>query len=153
MSVKKYRVQLSAKQRKQLKRLSGRGKVSARKLNRARILLLADENRPKGPKTDASIAGLLDVSLATIVRVRQQFSTLGLDGALEEKPRSGRPVKFSGSQRAAITALACSSPPDGYGKWSLRLIADKGVQLEFVDSISYRTVGTLLKKTNFRRTS
>ena len=151
MSVRKYHVQLSQKQRKQLKRLSSRGKVSARKLNRARILLLADKNRPKGQKTDAEIHDLLDVSPATIFRVRQQFKTLGLDGALSEKPRSGRPVKFSGAQRAQITALACSSPPDGYGKWSLRLMADKAVELDFVESISYRTIGNLLKKTNYRR--
>ncbi len=153
MAAKKYRVALSQKQRKKLKSLSRRGKVNARKLTRARILLLADENRPKGPKTDALIADLLDSSPSTIVRVRKQFVTLGLDAALEEKPRSGRPVKFSGAQRAAVTAIACSVPPDGYGKWSLRLMADKLVQLDYVETISHETVGVILKKTNFPPTS
>ena len=152
MPAKKYRVQLSQKQRKQLRRLSRRGTAKARKLNRARILLLADDNRKKGPKTDAEIQEILDVSRSTIVRVRQQFVTEGLDATLEEKPRPGRPIHFDGQQRAKVTAIACSEPPEGYAKWSLRLIADKVVELEFVDSISYRTVGTILKKTNFRRT-
>ncbi len=150
MSDKKYHVQLSKKQRKQLKSLSRRGKVSARKLTRARILLLADENRPKGPLTDAEIADLLDSSLSTIGRVRQQWVTDGLDAALEEAPRTGRPRQFSGNDAAKVTALACSSPPEGYGKWSLRLIADRLVELEFVDGISHQTVGNILKKTNFR---
>ena len=152
MAAKKDRVQLSQKQRKQLKRLSRRGTAKARKLNRARILLLTDDNRKKGPKTDADIQEILDVSRSTIVRVRQQFVTEGLDATLEEKPRPGRPIQFCGQQRAKVTAIACSEPPEGYAKWSLRLIADKVVELEFVESISYRTVGTILKKTNFRRT-
>lgn len=152
MLKKKYAVRLSPKQRKQLKRLSKRGKVSARKLNRARILLLADENRPKGGKTDTEISDLLDVSQPTVLRVRRQLSTEGLDAALEEKPRPGRPPKFSGKQRAEITALACSSPPQGNGRWTMRLIADKLVELDFVDSISHQTVFNVLKKTSYRRT-
>ena len=148
MSAQKYQVQLSEKQRKQLKRLSRRGKVSTRTLSRARILLLADENRPKGKKTDAEIHEILDVSQSTIVRVRRQFVTDGLSVALEEKPRCGRPVKFSGTHRAQVTALACSNPPEGRNKWSLRLIADQLVELDFLESISHETVGVILKKTN-----
>jgi len=152
MSAKKYRVQLSKKQRKKLKSFTHRGEMKARKLNRSRILLLADENRPKRPLTDAEIEEILDVSQSTVVRVRKQFVTEGMDAALEEKPRCGRPVKFSGKHRAEVTALACTNPPDGYGKWSLRLMADKLVQLDFVLSISHETVGVILKKTNFPRT-
>ena len=137
MSAKKYQVELSDKQRKKLKALSSRGKVSARKLNRARILLLADRNRPKGPMTDAQIHQILDVSLATIARIRQQFSTAGLAAAIDEKPRSGRPIKFSGHHRAKVTALACSTPPEGNSRWSLRLLADRLVELAFVESIAY----------------
>ena len=148
MSAKKYRVVLSEKQRKRLKGLSKRGKVHARTLNRARILLLADENRPKGAMTDAQISEILSTSQPTIVRVRQRFVTEGLSAALEEKPRCGRPVKFSGKQRAQITALACSLPPEGRNKWSMRLMADRLVKLDLVSSISQQTVFNILKKTN-----
>ena len=148
MSAKKYKVELSRKQRKKLKALSSRGKVEARKLNRARVLLLADVNRPKGAMTDAMIHQILDVSLATIGRIRRRFSTDGLCGAIDEKPRPGRPLKFAGDHRAKITALACSTPPQGYGQWSLRLLADRVVELEFVESIAYTSVRNILKKTN-----
>jgi transposase len=146
MSAKKHRVKLSAKQRKKLKAFSKRGKVSARKLNRVRILLLADENRPKGTMTDSQIAEILLVSEATIARIRKQFCAEGLSAAIDEKPRSGRPHQFSGEDRAKVTALACSTPPEGNGQWSLRLMADRLVTLEFVESIAYTTVRTILKK-------
>lgn len=148
MSSQKHQVQLSKKQRKKLKSLSRRGETKARKLNRARILLLADENRPKGAFTDAQIASILDVSLSTIGRVRHRFVTDGLDTALEEKPRPGRPVKFTPTDRAKITAIACSDPPQGRNKWSLRLMADKLVELDLVEEISYQTVKRVLKKTS-----
>ena len=105
MSAKKHQVELSQKQRKQLKALSSRGNVSARKLNRARVLLLVDQNRPKGAMHDVMIHQILDVSLSTIARIRQQFSTDGLSDALDEKPRPGRPIQFEGDQRAKVTAL------------------------------------------------
>ena len=149
MSVQKYKVQLSKKQRKKLKALCRRGKISARKLNRGRILLMADSNRAKGGFTDAAIAQILDVGLATVVRVRRQFVTSGLDTTLEEAPRSGRPKKFTPTQRASVTALACSDPPEGHGQWSLRLMADKLVELDFVESITHTSVRNILKKTNF----
>ena len=149
MSAKQYIVELSIKQRKKLNALSSRGKVAARKLNRARILLLADCNRPKGAMTDVAINQILDVSLATIARIRRRFATAGLCAAIDEKPRSGRPVKFYGEQRAKVTALACSTPPEGHGQWSLRLIAERLVELEFVESIAYTSVRNILKKTNF----
>lgn len=153
MSAKKHIVKLSEKQRRQLKRLSKRGKVHARTLNHARILLLADENRPKGSMTDAEITEILDTSQPTVVRVRKRFVTEGLDAAIKDKPRSGRPPKFSGKQRAEITALACSQPLKGRNRWSMRLMADRLVELEFVDTISHQTVFNVLKKTNFPRIS
>ena len=149
MSAKKYIVEFSIKQRKKLKALSSRGKVEARKLNRARIHLLADSNRPKGEMTDAAINEILGVSLATIARTRRKFSTCGLDAALCEASRSGRPRKFSGEQRAKVMALACTTPPEGHGQWSLRLLADRLVELEYVESICYRTVSHILKKRSF----
>lgn len=149
MPIEKYRVQLSPKQRKKLKSICRRGETKARTLNRARILLLADENRPKGAKTDAQIAELFDVSQSTINRVRKRFVCGSLESAIGEKPRSGRPVKFTGTDRAKVTAIACSDPPQGRNKWSLRLIADRLVELELVEEISYQTVKRVLKKTNF----
>ena len=153
MGKKKYVVKLTKKQQKKLRHLTRKGEAKARQLTRARVLLLADENRPKGVKSDEQIADILDVSLATIHRIRRQFATEGFSAALEEKPRSGRPNIFSIRDAAAITALACTDPPSGYGKWSMRLIADKAVELEYVDSISHQTVFNILKKTIFRRTS
>lgn len=148
MPTYKYQVTLSPAQRQELKALCGRGAISARKLARVRILLLADQNRPQGAMGDHQIHEVLDVSQATIGRVRQKFATGGLESAVEELSRSGRPLKFDGYQRAQITALACSDPPEGHSQWSLRLLADHLVELDIVDDISHETVGGILKKIN-----
>ena len=148
MPAYKYQVALSPAQRKELQALCGRGEISARKLARARILLLADHNRPQGAMDDHQIHEVLDVSQTTIIRVRKKFVTGGLETALEELSRCGRPLKFDGYQRAQITALACSDPPEGHSQWSLRLLADQLVELDVVEAISYETVGVILKKTN-----
>ena len=95
---------------------------------------------------DAMIRQILDVSLSAIARIRRQFSIDGLSAALDEKPRPGRPIKFGGAQRAQVTALACTTPPEGSRQWSLRLIADRVVELEFVESISYTSVRNILQK-------
>ncbi len=152
MSEKKYKVNLTETERQQLQNLTRRGKSSARQLARARVLLLSDEKRNHGPWADAEIAALLAVSLSTIHRIRQQFQNEGLAATLEDKPRSGRPKRFSGRDAATITALACSTPPEGHARWSLRLLADKVVELEYIESISYVTVFNILKKTRFRLT-
>ena len=142
----KYNVKLSREERGKLNRLTLGGSMGVRKLNRVKILLLADENSEKGSKTDKEIANKLDVSEATVVRIRRRFATEGLD-AIDEKPRSGRPPEISGEERAKITALACSKAPEGFGRWTLRLLADKVVELDLVDSISHSTIGEILKKT------
>lgn len=152
MSEKKYSVKLTEKQREELINLTRRGKSSARQLTRARVLLLSDENRPKGAMTDSELTEMFSVSLSTIHRIRRQFVNEGLTATLMEKPRSGRPKVFLGSDAAKVTALACSSPPEGHARWSLRLLSDKLVFLDLVPSISYRTVSNILKKTRFRRT-
>ena len=144
----KHQVVLSCKQRKRLKALSKRGEVSARKLTRAHILLLADQNRPQGAMSDNEIHQILNVSQATVTRVRKKFATCGLEAAIEELSRCGRPLKFDGYQRAQITALACSTPPEGHSQWSLRLLADQLVELGVVETISHDTVGLILKKTD-----
>ena len=147
MPAYKYPVALSPAQRQELKALCGRGEISARKLARARILLLADQNRPQGAMEDHQIHEILDVSQSTIRRVRKKFASDGLAAALEELPRCGRPLKFDGYQRAQVTALACSEPPEGHSQWSLRLLADHLVALDVVADISHETVGGILKKT------
>ena len=148
MPTYKHQVVLSPEQREQLHGLSQRGAISARKLTRARILLLADQNRPQGAMNDKEIHQILNVSQATIIRVRKKFATGGLESAVEELSRCGRPLKFDGYQRAQITALACSDPPAGHSHWSLRLLADHLVELDVVEGISHETVGAFLKKTN-----
>jgi transposase len=150
---KKYRVELSKAQREILQELTSSGTIKVRAYKRARVLLLADEAQADGSKTDEQIATRVDISIPTIQRVRRRFVEEGLEAALNEKSRPGGRPKFSDRQRAAVTALACSEPPEGRARWSLRLLADKLVELEQVDSISHKTVGEILKKTNFSLTS
>ena len=141
------RLKLTKKDQKKLNELSQRGTLKARKLNRCRILLLKAQG-----KSQVEIAKLLKMSQVTVNSICQRYAKEGLNGALDERPRSGRPSIFSGKQRAKITALACSRAPEGHGQWSLRLLADKAVELKFVDSISHTDVGRILKKTKSNRT-
>jgi len=143
--MKKYHVKLSASKRQQLLKLVRKGKASARVINRARILLLAHAG-----KTDEEIAEALQVSLLTIYNIRLRFQTEGL-GLLYDKPRPGQPSKLDGKAEARLTAIACSTPPTGHARWSLRLLADELVRLEVVDTISHKTVGQVLKKTTSNR--
>ena len=152
MSTKKYQVKLSDEQRQELKNLTTTGISSARKINRARILLLGDEDNPTGSKNDKEIAAILDISRGTIVRVRRRFIEQGLDGALNENSRCGKPKQLSGRKKAQITALACSEPPVGYARWTLRLLATKLVELAMIESISQNAVGEILKKMNLSLT-
>lgn len=142
----KYPVCLSAQERAELNQLTMQGSTQVRKLKRAQILLLADEHHSQGQKTDKEIAAKLDIGTATIERIRRHYVETGLEAALNEKPRSGRPLVISGLERAKITALACSTPPVGHARWSLRLLAEKVVELEIVDTICYTSVGDILKK-------
>lgn len=148
----KYNVKLNPGERGKLNRLTVGGSIGVRKLNRVKILLLADENSEKGNKSDKEIAEKLDINRATVVRTRRRYVEEDLDAALSEKPRSGRPLGISGEERAKITALACSDAPVGFGRWTLRLLADKVVELDLVDSISHSTVGEILKKTKSSHT-
>ena len=148
----KYQVNLTRAARTELGRLTLGGTIGVRKLNRVKILMLADESHETGQKTDKEIAEKLDISPATVERTRQRYAEAGLKSALNENPRSGRPPVISGETRAQITALACSTPPAGFGQWSLRLLADKAVELEFIETISHESVGTILKKTLSNRT-
>ena len=142
MSRKKlYSFSLKEEDREELSQYLRRGKASARSLTRARILLLADEGRP-----DKDIAETLRVSKSPVNRIRKMYCEGDLDFALHEKARSGAPPKLDGKMEARLTLLACSEPPDGRSKWTLRLLADKLVEMEVVDSISHMSVQRLLKK-------
>ena len=138
---------LPAEAHEPLRALLSKGVHSARKLNRARILLKLDQGL--GP---SQIAREVGVHENTVYNMRKRANKEGWQAALEEKPRGGRPPTFSGEDRARVTALACSDPPEGHAHWSLRLLADHAVELEFVDSISHETVRDILKKTSSSRT-
>lgn len=148
----KYPVKLTSEERSQLNRLTMQGRTQVRQFKRAQILLLADENHASGGQTDRAIASKLTISMPTVERIRRRYVEGGLAAALKEQPRSGRPATISGEARAKITALACSTPPEGYGRWSLRLLADKAVELEFIEQISHDAVGDILKKMHSNRT-
>jgi transposase len=148
--MKKYKVTLTAEERQDLHDLIAAGKAAAQKLAHARILLKADaaEGGPAG--TDDRIAGAVEVSVATVERVRQRFVEQGLEAALVRKPqdRPSRERKLDGRAEAHLIALACSAPPGGRSEWTMQLLADKLVELEVVDSVSDETVRRTLKKTN-----
>jgi putative transposase len=120
-----------------------RGATTARTQTRARILDLL--HRGQHPN---EIASLLQVSLQTVFNVKRRYLSAGFDAALFDQPRSGRPIRIDGAQRAKITALACSTPPEGYARWSLRLLADKAVELQLCEAVSHNAVKEILKKTN-----
>jgi transposase len=141
MARKKYRVDLTAEERQTLEQLLQRGKSSARKLVRARILLQADEGL-----TDEEIATALDVGLATVERTRQRFVEKNLD-ALNDLPRPGGQCKLSGKQEAHLIAIACTPAPTGQARWTLQLLAEQVVALGFAESIARETVRRVLKKT------
>jgi DNA-binding transcriptional ArsR family regulator len=147
---KKYPAILSETERAELKSLIAAGRAPARKLTHARILLKADQS-PEGPGwVDERVADAVEVSQPTVSRVRKQYVEEGLEAALNRRPPNREYLrKLDGKQEARLVALACSEPPEGQARWSLRLLADKMVELEIVDEdISYQTVRRTLKKTN-----
>ena len=98
------------------------------------------------------MAAALQAGVATVFNIKRRYLSEGLATALHDKPRSGKPARISGESRARITALACSQAPEGHARWTLRLLADKAVELGFVESISHNTVKEVLKKTASSRT-
>jgi len=144
----KYVVGLTPAQRRELERMARSGKRSARTLVRARILLKADAADGGPAWDDASTAEALDCGARTVARVRKKFAQGGLDAALHQKKPTGRQYrKLDGAQEARLVALACSPPPDGRARWTLKLLADRLVELEVVASVSDETVRRTLKKT------
>jgi hypothetical protein len=149
---KRYRVTLTETERCDLHKLVSVGKASARKLARARILLLADQAEGGAAKSDPEIVESLGCGRASVERIRKQFVEEGLDAVLEPKP-SQRVYerKIDGQAEAHLIALACSGAPEGYSQWTLRLLSDRMVVLGYVDSLSHETVRRVLKKTNSSR--
>ena len=145
---KKYVVKLTNEERDRLLKLIRSGEAPARTLNRARILLKADAG--EGPALgDREIARMLETSSATVGRVRERFWRQGLDAALERSmPDRLYERAFDGRAEARLVALACSEAPEGRDRWSMRLLADKAVELGIVESVSHETVRRTLKKTN-----
>jgi transposase len=148
---KKYPVILTQTERDHLKSLIALGTAPARKLTHARILLKADQSLEEGPGwVDDAVAEAVEVSQPTVCRVRKQYVEEGLEVAINRRPPNREyHRKLDGKQEARLVALACSEPPEGQARWSLRLLADKMVELEIVEEdISYQTVRRTLKKTN-----
>ena len=143
--MRKAHLKLNEQEQSYLTTLTTSGNLKARKFKRATTLLLLHQG-----KRMSEISKLLGYSYPSICTLKQKFLKSGVL-CLEEKPRSGRPPIINGEQRAKITALACSTPPEGYSRWSLRLLADRVVELDFVEAISHNQVGVLLKKTNSSR--
>lgn len=133
---------LPADEIKQLLQLLTKGKHSVRSLKRAQVLLQLQQG-----KAPSAVAQLVSVSPAMVYNIRNRYVAEGLAAALSEKPRPGQPSKFDKAAQAHLTAIACSPAPDGRSRWTLRLLADRLVELRLVDSISHQAVGEQLKKT------
>ena len=140
--MKKQHIQLTQTDRNYLETLISKGELKAKSYRRALGLLELDRG-----KTYTVVAETLGVALPTLSLWAAQYREKGLK-MLDDRPRPGRPIKISGDQRAKITALACSEPPEGYARWHLRLLADKAVELGYCEEISHTEVANILKKTN-----
>jgi hypothetical protein len=146
---KKYFVTLTCEERSYLEKLVSSGSAPARKLRRARILLKSDCSE-EGPNwTYKAICNAFDVNSLTVTNIRQAFAEGGLDKALNrKKPDREYEHRLDGNAEAHLIALACSAAPEGYERWSLRLLQERFVRLEIVDSVSHETIRSTLKKTN-----
>ena len=149
ISVKKYVVRLSAEERERLEALIRKGRSPARRLLKARILLKADVSEGRAGWSDSRIVRALDTSASMVYRVRQQLVEEGLEAVLSRKLRAtpAIPRIFDGEKEAKLIALACSKPPKGRARWSLRLLENKVVELAIVERASDSTIGRVLKKT------
>ena len=148
MPRKRQFISLSKKEQSSLTLILTKKETSAREQTRARVLdLLARQEHPE------TIANLLKVGIATVYNIQKRFLDEGFAAALRDKPRSGKPPTIKPEEKAKITALACSDAPAGYARWTLRLLADKAVELGYLESISHMEVQRILKKTLSSRTN
>jgi transposase len=144
--MKKQHVKLTEEERKELQELLSKGDLKVRVQKRAMGLQMMDKGL-----TFQAIKELIDISHISLGKWAKRFKTERLK-MLYDKPRSGRPIGLSGEERAKVTALACSKPPEGYARWSLRLLSDRLVELNVLENISHTEVGNILKKMNFSLT-
>jgi hypothetical protein len=150
----RYRVTLTAEERTYLDTFSKTGKKSAHSVLLARALLLVDQGEYGPNSTEEVVVMATGLSPRSIERLKKRFVEEGLDASLARKKRETppNPVKFDGKFEAHLIALACTDPPKGYARWTVRLLADKMVELKIVDSVSVMTIHNTLKKTNFSLT-
>ena len=148
---KKYVVELTSEERKQLAGLVKKGKTAGYKIRHAQMLLKADQGK-KGPGwPDSTVAEAFTSHITTVERLRKRFVEEGLEAALERHNRKNYSRKLDGDAEAHLIAVACSEPPEGRNEWTLRLLADKLVELKVVDSVSHMTISRTLKKTSLSR--
>ena len=143
----KYKVTLTKEEREELKSITNKGRHTSQKFRNAYVLLNCDEGEYSEKATNSEISKILKVGMRTIDRIKKRFVEEGFDAILERKPTSREyEKKADGDFEARLVALSCSEPPKGFSRWSLRLLADKIVELQVVDSVSHETVRTVLKK-------
>jgi hypothetical protein len=148
----RYTIKLSKVEVEELQEIISRGKHSAQTIRAAYILLNCDEGKFSEKSTNEQISQVLKIGMRTIDRVKKKFVDEGMEKALERRATSRiYDRKIDGDVEAKLVALCCSEPPAGHAKWSLRLLADKLVELKYVDKISHVAVGNILKKTNLNR--
>jgi hypothetical protein len=155
MARAKREIVLTAEERRELEAFTGRGMRSIKLFKRAEIILACDTSEGRKPGKEENIAERVGVSRQTVQNVKKDFLALGdLKVFLKRKKRETPPVpvKITGEVEARVIALACSTPPAGFSRWTLRLLADKCVELQYVDSLSHTTVSRLLKKRRLNRT-
>ena len=148
--MKKNSIELSKEQRNQLEEVITKGTAPARKIKHAQVLLKIDSGK-EGPNwSDKQIKEAFDVSPTTIWHIRRRFLEQGLDHALSRRPQPERPEKrkIDGEKEAHLMALTCSTPPEGHQRWTMRLLADKMIELEYIEQVDHTTVWKVLKKTN-----
>jgi transposase len=146
--MKKYLVELTSEERRQLEGLVKKGKVAGYKIRHAQMLLKADQGKQGPGWHDKQIAEAFGAHLTTVERLRKRLVEEGLEAALGRHKRQNYTRKLDGEAEARLIAIACSEPPEGRNEWTLRLLADRLVELSVVDSVSHMTVSRTLKKTN-----
>ncbi len=145
--MEKYKVTLTKEEREELESIIHKGKHTSQRFRNAYVLLNCDEGAYSDKVTNTEISKILKVGMRTIDRIKKRFIEEGFDAVLERKPSTREyERKADGDFEARLIALSCSEPPEGFSRWSLRLLADKVVELQIVDSISYETVRSVLKK-------
>ena len=154
MANKKFIVKLDADERTRLNDLISKGKAAAKTILKARILLKADQGEAGCGWSDEAIAKALDTNVTMVERVRAKLVEEGLDATLARKKRQTPPIApiFDGAAQAQLVALACSAPPEGFARWTIRLLAEKVVERQIVPAAHFNTVNRALKKTNSSRT-